>query len=530
MSNLNNNTNILNEVLEVVKTISPVDQAFNPESSNAQSGIAVAEAIEQLNSEISTNLEDVVRKKELDASWSNFNITNGEGEGSVQQKGFTYNGKSVVFSDRTKGTQEGDVVPGAIASGYQSVAFGGLKYTHYTSPETYAFNLSIDSSAEENQGRTPTSAEGNQAFAAGGSVHAYGDWSIALGKDTIAYERGSIAMGGGSIAGKTEEEFNDFWYDFTTGTAKNGGKGLIGGKITDSQGDNYDQARAFSLSLGDTCKSIGRGSVALGKQTSALHQAAVAMGFMSAADADASVAIGYKTESNNQGAVAIGHGAKALGYQAVAFSNATSSGRASAAFGSSIASGDYSFVSGLNSQATGINSIAMGYNAKSGGDTSIVMGGNSTSERNFSIVLGQSSASYSNSGIAIGKGCVVGNADTSDTANFGVAIGLGTISTAYRQISIGRYNEGKPASIFEIGDGNSTTRKNVLDIDYKGVLRVYAAPSSALGDLDSCVVRKKELDELAAANKIYVDTTIREWVKPNNSSTIDQEFFNSLYQ
>ena len=116
---------------------------------------------------------------------------------------FTYNGEDVVFSDGTKGAQNGDIIPSAIASGQGSVAFGGVKYDYFTNPTTLAGN---GADAKENWGRTTTSAEGRQCLAWGGSSHAYGDWSLAGGKDAKAYQGGSISLGGSCKAGLSEAD------------------------------------------------------------------------------------------------------------------------------------------------------------------------------------------------------------------------------------------------------------------------------------------------------------------------------------
>ena len=128
------------------------------------------------------------------------NIENGEGSGSIQQNESTFTEESIIFSDGTKGTQNGDVVPGAEAKGIGAVAFGGLRYDYYTSPEILAHNRTIEPTAEEHWGRTPTSAEGNQSFAVGGSSHAYGDWAVAMGKDVTSSATAALAVNEGTQA------------------------------------------------------------------------------------------------------------------------------------------------------------------------------------------------------------------------------------------------------------------------------------------------------------------------------------------
>ena len=68
--------------------------------------------------------------KQLPGIDIDLNIENGEGSGSIQQNESTFTEESIIFSDGTKGTQNGDVVPGAEAKGIGAVAFGGLRYDY----------------------------------------------------------------------------------------------------------------------------------------------------------------------------------------------------------------------------------------------------------------------------------------------------------------------------------------------------------------------------------------------------------------
>ena len=123
------------------------------------------------------------------------NIEDGTGKGSIVQKDAIYDGAAIVLNNETNGTQPGDTVPGAEVTGFQSVAFGGLRYDYVNTQEG-------------NFGSTPTLVTGNQSMAVGGSVHVNGDWSFAAGKDHETYQRLAFAAGGGHKVGQTEEEFN----------------------------------------------------------------------------------------------------------------------------------------------------------------------------------------------------------------------------------------------------------------------------------------------------------------------------------
>lgn len=94
-----------------------------------------------------------------------FNIEHGTGEGAVQQVG-------------------------AKATGPHSAAFGSRRYDKPT-----------------DESRRITEAKGGNAFAAGGSVTADGDFTAAFGKETQAEQSASFAAGTKTQAGKTLEEY-----------------------------------------------------------------------------------------------------------------------------------------------------------------------------------------------------------------------------------------------------------------------------------------------------------------------------------
>lgn len=243
-----------------------------------------------------------------ESEFSKLNLENGSEDGSLEQKDFKYTGESVVFSDGTKGTQNGDIVPGAVASGKGAVAFGGMRYDYYTSPETHAENILIDPESTENHGRMPTSAEGNQSFAAGGSVHAYGDWSVAFGKDTNAYGRCAYAEGGGTKAGLTLEEYLEKNPDKTEEDYKQKYY------FAHAEGQGSAATGATSHAEGYFTKAIGgSGSHAEGANTVAQGTSSHVEGASSKALANGSHAEGYFTQASGGGAHTEGYYTKASG-------------------------------------------------------------------------------------------------------------------------------------------------------------------------------------------------------------------------
>lgn len=170
--------------------------------------------------------------KAVDEHESTINIENSSGVYSLRQK---YKVDNLDY--------------GAVASGENAVALGGKRYDML-----------------DDITRTATSAEGNQSFAAGASVHAYGDFSAALGKDTKAYQKGSFAAGGGTQSGMTEAEFNDYYWDSTNNIPLHNGKGKdADGNILDTVRYKYSESYSASATFGEDNKSIGRALFTVGQ-------------------------------------------------------------------------------------------------------------------------------------------------------------------------------------------------------------------------------------------------------------------------
>lgn len=219
-----------------------------------------------LNSLIATNENGKgapIKISELGKRDIGLNISNGGGDYSLRQK---YN--------------VGDKDLSAIATGINAVAFGGLRYDKSTN-------------------RTPTSADGNQSFAAGGSVHAEGDFSAVFGKDTIAMQRASFAAGS-STAGMTEEEFNAFYWDSTKNTGLHGGSKNSDGEICDFTGAPYVKSFAFAAALGCDTQAKGARSFTAGDNTVATNVGATAIGMNTNASGVAAFAEGYKTAASGE--------------------------------------------------------------------------------------------------------------------------------------------------------------------------------------------------------------------------------------
>lgn len=426
---------------------------------------------------------DIIHTEDSSSSYNPINLENGDGSGSIESIDAEYEGDTVVFGDGTKGTVNGDMVPGAEAKGYQAAAFGGLRYDYYTSDDTHYGNLEIDSTSTVNWGRTPTSAEGNQSFAAGGSAHAIGDWSQAFGKDTKACQRGSFTVGGGNKSGLTQEQFNDkytivldgvkypkYISDYSsdsigkkfgtnvfytldeeeaksTGTLKyyssNKGDVITQTKanaqnfvvVEDRQGLPYEKSWGFAFASGEVTSAVGRSSFSA-------NYANKANGMFSAG-------FGNNNEVNGEGAFAIGKNNIVDGkYAFKAGEGGNSSGYCSAAFGQDTQSqGESSFALGIGGSASGRASFKAGDGGKATGYCSSTFG-------YFTQASGSSSLAGGTSSRATADGALAFGANAQATNKFAVALGYGVKATGENSFATNRSCTASALNGFAAGDGS----------------------------------------------------------------------------
>ena len=258
------------------------------------------------------------------------NLENGEGAGSLKQKGTV-----------TIGGYSGNVKTQAL--GPASVALNGLY--------------------KPGQGLTPDSQ----------GVIAAGPGSFAGGKDTTAYQACSFAFGGGNKAGLTEAEFN----------AK-----YPSGK--DAHGKTYTESYSFATAEGVTTKATGYASHAENEGTIASGHRSHASGQETEATGNRSFAAGYKSHATNTNDFAIGEETVASGYNSFAqgFKSQATEYAATALGENTEAKGKGSLASGFYSQANGDYSVALGYGCIAGGDQSIALGRNNKTTVDYQFVCG----------------------------------------------------------------------------------------------------------------------------------------------
>lgn len=126
-----------------------------------------------------------------------------------------------------------------------------------------------------------------------------------------AYQGASTAFGGGTQAGRTEEEFNTYFWDSTNNIPLNGGKGKNSDdKILDNNGLTYEKSYSFSVAEGESTKALGRSSHAEGNATLAIGDCAHSEGLNTKAEGYAAHTEGVYTEAYYTGSHAEGNHTK----------------------------------------------------------------------------------------------------------------------------------------------------------------------------------------------------------------------------
>lgn len=399
----------------------------------------------------------------IKSQFTSLNIENSTGNSSLRQK-YTVN----------------DVDYGAVASGENATAFGGKRYNKLTDVN-----------------RTPTSAEGNQSFAAGASSHAYGDYAIAMAKDNKSYQAASFTVGGGNQTGRTEAEFNDFYWDSVNNVGLHGGSKDVNGNIIDAYGDTYADSYSFGGTFGEVNVNRGRDSIVggIGNKVDALQS-------IVAGDRNVSIT-----------------GAKHI---VAGFNNNVTDVNNTVNGDSNTVAGPDNIVGGYKNNVNGLANTINGANNTAEGDYNLIEGqANITASRSSTIVGYANAIGYTRDDnlsnaqkttLEVRDEFVAGAGNTASHGNGGL-IGLGLKTGKNEQVAVGTANEGKSGTVFEVGNGSYTqdasgaihitNRKNAFEVLEDGRAKVQTAPK----DNDD-VVRFEEIDDVYVRR--YKAATINE--------------------
>ena len=191
-----------------------------------------------------------------------------------------------------------------------------------------------------------------------------------------AYQGAGAAFGGGTQAGRTEEQFYNYFWDNTTNTPLHGGQGKNSdGEVLDNRGLTYSKSYSYGVAEGETTKALGRGSHSEGSGTEATGEYSHAEGYHSYSTGDTSHSEGWNTKANGRASHSEGEEsrAEAVGSHAEGYNS-----KALASY--SHAEGVETESQGTAAHSEGQNTKAIGNNSHAEGDTTIANGESSHAE------------------------------------------------------------------------------------------------------------------------------------------------------
>ena len=258
-----------------------------------------------------------------------------------------------------------------------------------------------------------------------------------------AYQGAGIALGGGTQSGRTEAEFNAYFYDSANNVPLHGGQGKTeDGKIKDNRGLTYEKSYSYSVAEGETTKALGRGSHSEGSGTRAIGEYSHAEGYHSYSTGDTAHSEGWSTHSLGRGSHSEGEEsrAEAVGSHAEGYNSKALAPYSHTEGTNTESSGDSAHSEGQNTKAIGNNSHAEGDTTIANGESSHAEGRETTSKGLYSHAEGYKSKEQTTAytpptsgGGGSGSG-VPGEVEDDPTTHIGQgahAEGILTISAGY---------------------------------------------------------------------------------------------------
>lgn len=265
-----------------------------------------------------------------------------------------------------------------------------------------------------------------------------------------------------------------------------------------------------SVALGDHVTASANCSSALGGYTKATAYGAFAVGDNSQATGLQSTALGYYSTASDKYAIAGGDHATASAYATVAlgsYVNATAD-YAVALGGNNDAQGNYSFAQGNNTLAKGTSSHAEGEktiaeNAWTHSEGYGTVAGVEGVPKVMHLLVSDARASHAEGTGTHARG-PASHAEGISTVASGKgshAGGIGTIATAEAQTVVGKYNVENSTSLFIVGCGTDSNRKNAFEVNSNssgvslriGSKTLHEATVSKLTPLDGIKVVNKTI-------------------------------------
>lgn len=548
-----------------------VDQTYNAESENAQSGIAVAQAVSSRVPKKSANpgapFPSVIATNNVgydeygiptDDSYMCIDAIGAELGKDVNNndafidsiprrdsKGNLFTGTPVDDEDCVNKKYVDDKIPDNIKNSTGSSSLQQVQDSGYTgiaiktkNPNAYALDNTLTDNepigatgafsssfggASSAQGKRSL-AEGTNTVAKGKYSHAEGDNSVALGNDSHAEGLNCVSFGSGSHSegGSTQaigmhahsEGVNtiakgDASHAGGSGSIANGTHSFAHGNNVIAAYDNQFVVGRFNNNRSDSIFEVGLGSDNTNRTTCfyiSQNNGAAYSNFSNgyspildpnryATQSEVSQAIttevpvigGNATRNSvvlREGqSSALYDGCVALGVQT------TANGTASAAFNSNTqATGNDSCAIGRQTIATGIASHSQGYATQAKGD-------NSHSEGDNTIAEGLNSHAEGISSYAKGAHSHAQGNNTQALADNSSAAGNRTVARYANQFVVGKFNNNKSDTYFEVGSGaDNSNRSNAFEVYTDGHAEIQT-----MGSTDKSVTTKKYVDDKISA-------------------------------
>ena len=323
------------------------------------------------------------------------------------------------------------------ATGNYSLSLGKSSTSNGTNAISLGYWSSCGGTSNVSIGSNANSA-GQNCVAAGHYATANGLSAVALGHQTLTSNQNEVALGNANNSISTGTTAEKTHFTVGNGTGLQSRSNLIEAKQNDDiyvigvggfDGTNAGSTGVHTLQYAIANAGGGSSLWTSGTGTDSLVAPATITAGLSVDPAQGTGAIscGYDTNADGDYAFASGAGSSAGGDYGFAANNAISGGDYSAAFNTSGADGDYSFAAGYGSTAGAQSSVALA------GGTTVYDDSDPYNiiDAEGSVAIGGAITNAYHS-IAIGS-----NAQTSDVATSGIAIGTGAYSNAQEAIAIG---------------------------------------------------------------------------------------------
>lgn len=277
------------------------------------------------------------------------------------------------------------------------------------------------------------------------------------------------------------EEIPQFSHAVTSGVGNIAGgyAALVGGrdnKVYGNYGTVFGReniAAYLALATGRNTKALGLGSVTHGKWTEALAEYAIALGDYTLAEGLYALALGamchqgIRTQALADYAIALGRGVIA-GSNRELGKGAIATGYQTRAYGpNSLTLGSVT-QTGEQDKDSGANALAGGQYTKAKGKNSLTFGDNSETTHWCGLAIGDRVKSYNEAAVALCS-CSIASAYASLAAGFATKTNT---NAPFGQAALGKYNVGKTATIFEVGIGTSSERKNGFEVYSNGDAKI----------------------------------------------------------